>query len=88
MLSSLKFPLSKRIIRPNSSQLPPFTFSDSASYSQGTYRTWDKTSMKQAVEAVEKGATVGKAVEFYSVPHSTLHDRLSGKTAEDSRSGP
>lgn len=88
MLSSLNLPLSKRVIRASSSQPPPFTFGDSASYSRGTYRTWDKTSMKQAVEAVEKGVTVRKAAELYSVPRSTLHDRLSGKTAEDSRSGP
>lgn len=43
--------------------------------------------MKQAVEAVEKGESVRKAAELYNVPRSTLHDRLSGKTAEDARSG-
>ena len=48
-----------------------------------------KTSMKQAVEAVEKGmVSVHKAAELYNVPHSTLHDKASGKTVEDARSGP
>ena len=45
--------------------------------------------MKQAVEAVEKGTvSVRKAAELYNVPRSTLHDKASGKTAEDARSGP
>ena len=86
--SSLNLLLSKRIIRASSSQSPPFTFSDSTSYGQGTYRTWDKTSTKYAVEAVEKGESVRKAAELYNVPRSTLHDRVSGKTAKDARYGP
>ena len=45
--------------------------------------------MKQAVQAVEKGTvSVRKAAELYNVPRSTLHDKASGKTAEDARSGP
>ena len=88
MLSALNLPLSKRIIRASSSQPPPFSFSDSTSYGRGTYRSWDKTSMKQAVEAVEKGVSVRKAAELYNVPRSTLHDKANGKTAEDARSGP
>jgi transposase len=45
--------------------------------------------MKQAVEAIEKRETsVRKAAELYGVPRSTLHDKVSGKTAEDARSGP
>ena len=43
---------------------------------------------KHAVEAVEKGESVLKAAEVYNAPCSTLHDRVSGKTAQDARSGP
>ena len=80
----LSAPLSKCIIRASSSQPPPFSFSDSTSHGRGTYRPWDKTSMKQAVE---KGVSVRKAAELYNVPCSTLHDKANGKTAEDAKSG-
>ena len=36
--------------------------------------------------AVEK-ESVHKAAEPYNVPRSTLHDRVSGKTHQDARSG-
>ena len=45
--------------------------------------------MKQAYRAVtEEGESVRKAATEYSMPHSTLHDCVSGKIALGARSGP
>ena len=42
-------------------------------------RSWSDVSMEKAVTAVEKGESVRKSAVKYSVPRSTLHDRVSGK---------
>lgn len=42
-----------------------------------TRQTWDTLQMKKAIEAVNKGQMgIRKAAQSYSVPKSTLEDRL------------
>ena len=51
-----------------------------------TYRRWNSESMEKAVKEVELG--IRQACEIFSVPKSSLHDRVSGKVDCKARSGP
>ena len=56
---------------------------------RGSYGNWTSLSMEKAMAAVEKGElTLRKASIQYSVPKSTLHDRLTGKVSFNARAGP
>ena len=53
------------------------------------YRTWDRDSMEMACREVREGRlSIRRAAESFSVPRSTLGDRVSGKVCEGSHSGP
>lgn len=53
------------------------------------FKNWSEEAMKLAYKAViETGESVRKAAMDYGVPHSTLHDRVSGKIALGAVSGP
>ena len=53
-----------------------------------TYGGYSSVNMEKANEAVAAGKMcVQKVAEQYSVPKSTLHDRVSGKVALKARSG-
>ncbi len=53
------------------------------------YRNWSEDSMRRAYIAVmEKQMSIRQAAETFSVPKSTLCDRVSGKTKFGSHSGP
>lgn len=53
------------------------------------YKEWDKQSMSHAIKAiVEDGMSIRKAFFRYSIPRSTLGDRLSGRALPGSKSGP
>ena len=53
------------------------------------YREWTTDKMEKAIEAVHKGTlSVRRASEIYSIPKSTLHDRISGKVVQGASSGP
>ena len=53
-----------------------------------TYRRWNSESMEKAVKEVELGMPIRQACEIFSVPKSSLHDRVSGKVDCKARSGP
>lgn len=44
--------------------------------------------VEYALKAVEKRESVHRAAELYSVPKSTLYDRMSGRVTEGAKSGP
>ena len=44
--------------------------------------------MEKAVKEVELGMPIRQACEIFSVPKSSLHDRVSGKVDCKARSGP
>ena len=53
------------------------------------YKSWNEDNMSRAVSAVVKcGLSVRKAALMYSIPKSTLGDRISGRVLEGSTSGP
>ena len=44
------------------------------------YKVWNNESMEKAIESVKQQEfSVRQAAEVYSIPKSTLHDRISGK---------
>ena len=53
-----------------------------------TYRRWNSESMEKVVKEVELGMPIRQACEIFSVPKSSLHDRVSGKVDCKARSGP
>ena len=61
---------------------------DAVAPPRGSYRRWNEDSMEEAVAAVEKGMPVRRAAEMYSVPKSTLHDRISGRVKNGAKPGP
>ena len=52
------------------------------------YRRWNSESMEKAVKEVELGMPIRQACEIFSVPKSSLYDRVSGKVDCKARSGP
>ena len=52
------------------------------------YKDYAKEKLDYAYEVVSKGMSVCKAAEEYSIPKSTLHDRVVGKVLPGSNSGP
>ena len=44
------------------------------------YKVWSNESMEMAIDSVKRQElSVRRAAEVYSIPKSTLHDRISGK---------
>ena len=53
------------------------------------YKTWNNANMERAIMAVQKGElSIRRASEIYSIPKSSLHDRISGKVTHGATSGP
>ena len=53
------------------------------------YKSWTEENMSRAISAVvQDGVAIRKAVELYSVPKSTLGDRITGRMLPGSKSGP
>ena len=52
-----------------------------------SYRNYDDQKLVSAVEAVQRGMSIRRACEEYGVPKSTLHDKVSGKTGLNAKSG-
>lgn len=84
-------PLARRIVR----QTRPHALSVFSAETcepcghRGKYKSWSELSMQSAIKAVELGEiSVRQAAEMYSVPRSTLHDRLTGKVQYGARPGP
>lgn len=56
---------------------------------RGTYKGWTDSQMEQALQAVVAGdASIRRAALDYHVPKSSLGDRVSGRTAPETKSGP
>ena len=54
-----------------------------------SYKTWDEQNLMMAYKAVkEKKMSVRQAAICYNIPKSTLSDRVSGRVAFGSHSGP
>ena len=67
-------PLKERIVRSKCTTFATIDTS-SASVSRGTYKEWNEDSMIRAVDAVlNKGLSIRRAAELYSIPKSTLSD--------------
>jgi len=75
--------LRKRILHDynSSSQETPTDF-------RGTYKSWTETSLSKALTAIDKGLSIRRVAEMYSIPKSTLHDHVSGKVAFGAKCGP
>lgn len=52
-----------------------------------SYRNYDDQKLVSAVEAVQRGMSIRRACEEYGVPKSTLHDKVSGKSGLNAKSG-
>ena len=52
------------------------------------YKQWTNVRMSKVIEAVASGSSVRQAAEEYAVPHSTLHDRITGRVKHGSKSSP
>lgn len=55
---------------------------------RGTYKNWSDMAMQKAVRAVEEGTSIRVAAVKYTVPRSSLHDRVTGKVGFQNRPGP
>ena len=51
-------------------------------------KQWSNESMEAALQAVKDGLGVNKAAELHGIPKTTLKDRVSGRVAQGSKSGP
>lgn len=51
-------------------------------------KLWSDESMVAALQAVKRGETVLRAAQTYSIPRSTLQDRVSGRVARGVKPGP
>ena len=49
---------------------------------------WSEEDLKLAAEAVRNGQTIRRAAQEFSVPKSTLYDRVSGRVEFGAKSGP
>ena len=71
----------------NSNSVP--LCSDFGTFRPVHYKDWSRVSMKAAMQAViENGMSIRRAAEVYSVPKSTLGDRISGRVLPGCTSGP
>ena len=55
---------------------------------RGKYKGWDSGSMHKAIKEVELGMSIRRAAEIYSVPKSSLYDRINGKVHCGAKPGP
>ena len=80
-------PLKNRIKKAHSATPCSSSLSDSSSGRSGQYKMWNETNMVKAVTLVEQGTSVRCVAEKCGVPRSTLHDRVSGKIQQGTKSG-
>ena len=85
MWRSVDLPLKDRVLKSSSLSVPLI----SGSKRPEKYKQWNDGRMERAIDAVRnQGLTVRRAAEEYSIPKSTLHDRLSGRVQAGACSGP
>ena len=78
-------PLPQRIVRSHSQSR---TIIGLACESRGPYRQWAEENLSKAMTAVEKGVSLRRTAEMYSIPKSTLHDHVTGKVMLGAKAGP
>ena len=82
-------PISKRVVKAaHRSTSSKETSSCSLPRRGTTYRRWNSESMEKVLKEVELGMPIRQACEIFSVPKSSVHDRVSGKVDCKARSGP
>ena len=83
-------PLRERVYRGSSfsTRVYPSDHRSASLGSRSTYKQWPEISMEKATKAVIEGMSVRRATEQFSVPKSTLGDRVSGRVQPGSHSGP
>ena len=85
-------PLSERIIKTSASSSVSNSWplcSDFGPCRPVQYKDWSHVSMKAAMQAVlDDGMSIRRASKVYSVPKSTLGDRISGRVLPGRTSGP
>ena len=87
MLRQAPLPLKDQILRPPGQSAPSHVLA-SASGQPVQYKNWTEGRLYQAYQAVQEGQSVRRAAELYHVPRSTLFDRVSGRVAFGTKSGP
>ena len=80
--------LKDRIKRAQSTTSCSSILSDSSSGRSGQYKMWNDVNMVKAMTLVEQGASIRCAAERCGVPRSTLHDKVTGKIQQGTKSGP
>ena len=77
-------PLRDRVFSGNTNSAP-----SACTARPSTYKVWTHTNMSKAMKAViEDGISIRAAAEMFSVPRSTLGDRISGKVLPGTNSDP
>ena len=82
MIKEEERPLSQRtfVSKPSLSCTQPFNYPAKTPARPDVYKRWSEHSISRAVTAViDDGISVRQAAEEYSVPRSTLGDRISGR---------
>ena len=83
----LSAPLNERIFR--STCVPSHTvFTKNDIGRPQTYRNWTSNNLRRACDAIHDGMSVRRAAEEYGIPHSTLHDYVTGRVVFGAKSGP
>ena len=80
-------PLHRRVYCSKSSHIQP-VFGRHNTGHRDTYKRWDPDTLRKACKAVNDGMTIRRAAEKFDVPHSTLHDHITGKVLAGTKSGP
>ena len=70
--------------RPRSRSAPAVIVSEVAK----KRKQWTDEAMLSAMAAVKNGMSVNPAAKMHGVPRTTLHDRISGRVAHGTKSGP
>ena len=88
--SSEYVPLARRVYATRSSSKPSIPITDDRqSQRPAAYKLWTEEKIRLACEAVKAEGYTYRRVELeFSVPKSTIRDRISGKTLPGATSGP
>ena len=82
-------PLRRRVIKSVDDRQYYVTTSQQSLVCRGSYKKWNEGNMEKAIKEVEMGhMSLRRAAEVFSVPKSSLHDRLCGKVHCGSKPGP
>ena len=80
-------PLRSRVLKSKDTKSAPMEMAHRRLPYSMEYKSWDMSTMQQAIAEVERGMPQRKAAEIYRVPRSTLGDYVRGSSSLSSRSG-